>query len=61
VTVSIQDQLKCVRRELTMRERVYGRRVEAGKMTPGQAQREIDAMQAVVETLQRIEAGELLL
>lgn len=49
--VSIEAQIECVERELAMRNRVYPRLVDAGKMSQRQADKEIEAMQAVVETL----------
>lgn len=51
--VSLQDQLKCVKREAAMRRNVYPKWVASGKWTQEQANREIAAMDAVVETIQR--------
>ena len=45
------EQLKCVRREIAMRERVYPRWVADRKMTQTKADAEIAAMQSVAETL----------
>lgn len=59
--VSLADQIAAVNREIGMRQRVYGRWVESGKMTARKAGEEIAAMQAVAATLARIEAGSLLL
>lgn len=49
--VTIEEQVECVERELGYRERVYARRVEAGKMSQQQATRELERMAAVLETL----------
>lgn len=49
--VSIEEQIECVRREVRMREQVYPRLIESGKMTESQASRELDAMRAALLTL----------
>jgi hypothetical protein len=59
--VSIEVQVAAVKREIGMRERVYPRRVADGKMTQQKANEEIAAMQAVLETLEKIAAAERLL
>jgi len=51
MSIPLSDQLKCVRREIAFRERVYARRVADRKMTQAQADREIATMKAVAETL----------
>jgi hypothetical protein len=61
MTVSIDDQMKAVRREIAMREHVYPRRVGAGQMTQQQADRETEAMRAVLATLEGVAAKERLL
>lgn len=53
-TISIEDQLACARRELAMRERVYKRGIESGKLDSAICERELAGMQAIVITLQRI-------
>jgi hypothetical protein len=55
MTVSIEDQIKCVRREIGMRERVYARRVADKAMTQAQADKEIGAMKAVLASLVAID------
>lgn len=61
MTVSIDDQVKCVRRELGMRHRVYAKWVEGKRMTQDAANKEIEAMQAVLDTLLEKQAeGRLL-
>lgn len=52
LTVSIDDQVACVRRELGFRRRVYARRVSEGKMTQISADKEITAMEAVLVTVE---------
>lgn len=42
--ISIQEQIKCVEREIDMRKKVYPRLVINGKMTEGQKNKEIAAM-----------------
>lgn len=50
----LAQQIACVRRELGYRERVYARRVDAGKMTPQLAARELAHMRAVLATLEKL-------
>lgn len=50
--VSLCDQIECVERELRMRESVYQRRIDAGKMTQRLADRELGRMRAVLRTLE---------
>lgn len=61
MTVSIERQLKAARRELAMRKSVYPGRVKAGKMTQEAAADETEAMAAIVETLERLDAAERLI
>ena len=51
---SIDLQIKCVAREIAMRERVYPKWVEAGRMKLDMAEREIATMKAVIETLKKV-------
>jgi hypothetical protein len=51
MTVSLDDQVACVRRELGLRQRLYPRWVADGKMTADQAAKEINAMKAVLDTV----------
>lgn len=55
MSVSIEDQIKCVEREIKMRARVYPRFIASGKMTPQGAEKEIENMKAVLETLKKFE------
>jgi ATP-dependent Lon protease len=52
--VTLDDQLKCVRRELALRQRVYPKHVFAGKMKQEAADYELAAMQAVHDTLKKL-------
>lgn len=52
MTIPIEQQIRCVEREIRMRERVYPRWTAAGKMKPENAEYEIEAMRAVLRTLQ---------
>lgn len=60
-SVPIQAQIECVEREIKMRERVYPGWVAKGNMTPVKAKKEIEAMQAVLETLRMVERTQRLL
>lgn len=55
MTVSIQDQIKAVGREIGLRRNVYPRRVQTMAMSQQQADAEIAAMEAVYETLKWVE------
>jgi hypothetical protein len=59
MTVPLADQIKCARRELAMRERVYPKWVRDGRMTRDAADRETAAMQAIIATLQALEVNEV--
>lgn len=52
--ISIDDQIKCVERELALRRVVYPRRQALGKMTETTARLETTRMEAVLETLKRV-------
>lgn len=49
--IPISDQIKCVEREIALRQYVYPKKVLEGKMTEGQKDLEINRMKAVYETL----------
>lgn len=55
--VTLAQQIETVERELRMREQVYPRRIEAGRMTREQADRELLCMRAVLDTLRRLAAA----
>ncbi len=50
-SITLQQQIDCVTREIKMREFVYPGRIRAGKMKPEKADYEIAAMRAVLATL----------
>lgn len=52
--IDLAAQIKCIEREIEMRKRAYPRFVEARKMTQSRADYEIEAMRAVLESLQRL-------
>lgn len=51
MAITLDQQIACVRRELAMRKRVYAKWVQNGRMKQETATHEIDAMQAVHDTL----------
>ena len=51
----ISEQIKCIEREIEMRKRVYPRLIINGKMTQGQADRELNLMKHIYQTLVRID------
>lgn len=56
MAIIIHDKIKALRRELTMRYRVYPRRVEAGKMTQAEADHEIAVAEAILHDYESIKA-----
>ncbi len=54
--MTLEQQIACVRRELAMRQRVYPKWVTAGRMTQQQADHEVNAMTAVLATLERVQS-----
>jgi hypothetical protein len=57
---TLDDQIKCVTREIEMRKRVYRKRLLEGKMAQAAADFEIGCMVAILQTLSKIEQPELL-
>lgn len=53
--ISLADQIRAVGREIAMRERVYPRFVDAGRMQQAAADRELGAMRAVLRTLLKLD------
>lgn len=49
--MTLDDQLAAIKREITMRERVYPRLVANGSLTQAKADHELAAMRAVLRTL----------
>ena len=59
--VTIEDQIKAVEREISMRRRVYPNWVASKRMSKEKADKEIAAMEAVLETLKEVQKqGQLL-
>jgi cbb3-type cytochrome oxidase cytochrome c subunit len=56
--MTLTEQIKTARRELSKRKHFYPKWVAAGKMTPADARRKIEAMDAIVATLGKLEAAE---
>jgi hypothetical protein len=54
--ISIAQQVREAERELAFRLSVYPRRVGAGRMRQDQADRQIHAQRAIVETLREVQA-----
>jgi len=59
--ITIEDQIKAVEREIGMRRRVYPNWVASKRMSQEKADKEIAAMEAVLETLKQVQKqGQLL-
>lgn len=56
-----QEKFECADRELRKRKQVYRNRVETGRMTPFQAQREIGLMEEIREDYDKARERERLL
>ena len=54
--VPIERQIACVRREISMRRRVYPGWVTSRRMTQEEADRQIEAMEAALATLEQVKA-----
>jgi hypothetical protein len=55
MTVSLEDQIRCVAREIKIREGVYPQQVRTGRMRRDVADLEIARMTAVLETLKGLQ------
>jgi nickel-dependent lactate racemase len=53
-TITLTEQITCLRREIGYREHVYNRWVAAGKMKADKADYEIAAMKAALATLVKL-------
>lgn len=58
VTATTADMIKCVSREVKLREAVYPRQCMAGKMTTEQAEHELQTMRSVLAVLMERKAEE---
>ena len=52
---SIAEQIKCIKREIGYRKQVYPKRVMINAMKQEDMDREINTMEAVLETLKKLE------
>lgn len=52
---TLAEQITAVRREIAMRKNVYPRRVSDGKMRRAEATHETECMEAVLDTLTRMQ------
>lgn len=50
-TITLDQQIACVRRELALRKSAYPRWIQSRRMTQATADKEIAAMEAVLATL----------
>ena len=57
---SYDELAACAKREVTQRKRVYLRLVDAGKMKPEKAAREIDLMVAIADYFAELSEPKLL-
>lgn len=55
--VSLDDQIRCLKREIAMRQNVYPKWVTSGRMKQDAADREIAAMTAALHTVMAVQAG----
>lgn len=53
----LKEMIDCVAREVSFRFAVYPKRIQAGKMTKEQADREIQLMQLIKNSLKKIYEG----
>ncbi len=54
----LKEMIDCVAREVSFRFAVYPKRIQAGKMTKEQADREIKLMQMIKNSLKKIYEGQ---
>jgi hypothetical protein len=59
--IQLPEQLAAIKREIAMRRGVYPKWVASGRMKQAKADHELAAMEAVLETLERLSAAEKLL
>lgn len=52
--IPLDDQIKCLERELKLRKRLFPKWVEAKKMTASQSTRELQSMEACLLTMKRL-------
>lgn len=54
----LKEMIDCVAREVSFRFAVYPKRIQAGKMTKEQADREIQLMQMIRNALKKVYEGQ---
>lgn len=54
-----KELIDCAKRELTMRERVYGKKVLEGRMPKEKADHEIECMKQILKLVEATEQAEL--
>ena len=54
----LKEMIDCVAREVSFRFAVYPKRIQAGKMTKEQADREIKLMQMIKNSLKKVYEGQ---
>lgn len=54
----IKEMIDCVSREVSLRFAVYPKRIQAGRMTKEQADREIQLMQMIKNALKKVYDGQ---
>lgn len=54
MSVPLETQIICIKREIAMRKRVYPKWVREGRMKAHNAEIEIEAMEAVLETVEEV-------
>lgn len=59
--ISNEQKYECVQRELKMRQRVYPRMIDAGKITSEKAAFEIECMTAIMNDYEALAVKERLL
>lgn len=52
--VTLEQQLACAKRELALRQRVYPRFIDQGRISSALAARELAAMAAIIVTLEEL-------
>lgn len=57
MSVTLPEQIACVRREIALRKSAYPKWVESRRMGQAKADREIEAMEAVLDTLEELFDG----
>ena len=57
MSIPLQEQIACIRREHALRTRVYPNLVATKRMTQAWADYQIEAMQAVLATLEQLQGS----